>query len=84
MIGGLQGKNRDLNNKYLKKKNLKELVANIWEYIGGFRKLKLDLQKFRKLNCPLTSWTMISQVDFCDFAACEIVFQLGVVVFQWP
>ena len=29
MIGGLQGENEDLNNKYLKKKNLKESVANI-------------------------------------------------------
>ena len=39
MIGGLQGENGDLNNKYLKKKNLKESVANIWEHTGGFRKL---------------------------------------------
>ena len=51
MIGGLQGDNGDLNNKYLKK-NLKESVANIWEYTGGFCKLKHDLRKFRKLNCP--------------------------------
>ena len=29
MISGLQGENGDLNNKYLKKKNLKESVANI-------------------------------------------------------
>ena len=29
MIGGLQGENGDLNNKYLKKKNLKESVTNI-------------------------------------------------------
>ena len=43
MIGGLQGEIRDLNNKYLKKKNLKESVANIWEYTSGFRKLKHDL-----------------------------------------
>ena len=75
MISGLQGENGDLNNKYLKKKNLKELVANIWEYIGGFRKLKDDLRKFCKMKVS------ISQVEFCDFAACEIVFHLGMVVF---
>ena len=26
------------------------MVTNIWDYTGGFRKLKHDLQKFRKLN----------------------------------
>ena len=38
MIGGLQGENGDLNIKYLKKKNLKVLVANIWKHLGGFRR----------------------------------------------
>ena len=32
---------------------------------------------FRKLNFDFASW-------ICDFATCKIVFQLGVVVFQWP
>ena len=32
---------------------------------------------FRKLNFDFASW-------ICDFATCEIVFQLGAVVFQWP
>ena len=38
MIGGLQGENGDLNNKYLKKKNLKVSIANIWKHSGGFRR----------------------------------------------
>ena len=76
MIGGLQGENVDLNNKYLKK-NLKESVTNIWEHTSGFRSLQHDLRKFRKLKVS------ISQLALCDFAACEIVFQLGVIVFQW-
>ena len=54
MIGGLQGENGDLNIKYLKKKNLIELVANIWDYTGGFRKLKHDLRKFRKLKLSIS------------------------------
>ena len=48
MIGGLQGENEDLNNKYLRK-NLKESVTNIWKHLGlqhatwaaRFRKLKV-------------------------------------------
>ena len=42
MVGGLQGENGDLNNKYLKK-NLKESVANIWEHSGGFCSLQHGL-----------------------------------------
>ena len=52
MIGGLQGENRDLNNKYLKK-NLTELVANIWDHTGGFHKLKHYLWKFLKLKVSI-------------------------------
>ena len=62
MIGGLQGENRDLNNKYLKKKNLKESVANIWEHTDGFRKLERDLQKFRKLKVSISQ----GKVDFAS------------------
>ena len=43
MIGGLQGENRDLHKIYEDKK-LKESVANIWDYTGGFRKLKHDVE----------------------------------------
>ena len=46
MIGGLQGENGDLNNKYLKKKNLKELVANIWKHSGGFRSMQHGVRDF--------------------------------------
>ena len=53
MIGGLQGENRDLNNKYLKK-NITESVTNIWDHTGGFRKLKHELQKFRKLKVSIS------------------------------
>ena len=63
MIGGLQGENRDLNNKYLKKKNLKESVANIWEYTSGFRKLKHDLWKFCKLKVSISQ----GKVDFASW-----------------
>ena len=49
MIGGLQRENRDLN-----KKNLTESVANIWDYTGGFRKLKHDLRKFLKLKVSIS------------------------------
>ena len=41
-------------------KNLKELVANIWEYTGGFRKLKHDLQKFCKLTFVITQLAKLS------------------------
>ena len=54
MIGGLQGENRDLNNKYLKKKNITESVTNIWDHTGGFHKLKHDLRKFRKLKVSIS------------------------------
>ena len=51
MIGGLQGENRDLNNKYLKKK-YKRFGRKYLGVHSGFCKLKHDLRKFRKLNCP--------------------------------
>ena len=60
MIGGLQGENRDLNNKYLKKKNLKESVVNIWEHTGGFCSLQHELQKFHKLKVSISQ----EKVDF--------------------
>ena len=62
MIGGLQGENRYLNNKYLKKKNLKELVANIWEHTDGFFKLEHELRKFRKLKVSISQ----EKVDFAS------------------
>ena len=46
MIGGLQGENGDLNNKYLKKKNLKVSIANIWKHSGGFHSMQHVLQDF--------------------------------------
>ena len=46
MIGGLQGENGDLNNKYLKKKNLKESVATILKHLSGFRIMQHGLQDF--------------------------------------
>ena len=58
MIGGLQGQNRDLNKKYLKKKS----VANIWEHTDGFRKLERDLQIFRKLKVSISQ----GKVDFAS------------------
>ena len=76
MISGLQGENEDLNNKYLKK-NLKESVANIQKHSGGFHSMQHGLQKFRKLKVSISH-------EKVDFAACEIAFQLGAVVFQWP
>ena len=54
MICGLQGENGDLNNKYLKKKNLKESVANIWEHTDGFRSLEHVLRKIRKLKVSIS------------------------------
>ena len=53
MIGGLQGENGDLNNKYLKKKNLKVSVANIWKHSGGFRKHVRWAMKIRKLKASI-------------------------------
>ena len=61
MIDGLQGENGDLNNKYLKKKNLKESVANIWKHSGGFRR------PFR--SCEMGLWGCeISQAESLHFA----------------
>ena len=54
MIGGLQGENGDLNNKYLKKKNLKVSIANIWENLGGFRRHARWDTNFRKLKASIS------------------------------
>ena len=54
MIGGLQGENGDLNNKYLKKKNLKESVANIWKHSGGYCRRATWAAKFRKLKVSIS------------------------------
>ena len=74
MIGGLQRENRDLN-----KKNLTESVANIWDYTGGFRKLKHDLRKFLKLkgnfaSCEITKCKLRNQPFLAKWrlSACEI------------
>ena len=50
MIGGLQGENGDLNIKYLKKKNLKVLVTNIWKHSGGFRRHARWLRNFATIT----------------------------------
>ena len=60
MIGGLQGENEDLNNKYLKKKNLKESVTNIWKHSGGFHRHTRQAAKFRKLKVSISQ----PKVDF--------------------
>ena len=54
MIGGLQGENRDLNNKYLKKK-YKRFGRKYLGVHSGFCKLKHDLRKFRKLDLDFAS-----------------------------
>ena len=69
MIGGLQGENGDLNNKYLKKKNQKVSVANIWKHSGGFRRHARWLQNFPSLRSPFRSQRLISQPSPCDLAA---------------
>ena len=67
MIGGLQGENGDLNIKYLKKINLKVLVANIWKHSGGFRRHARWAAKFCNLKVSISQ----PKADFapCDFAA---------------
>ena len=54
MIGGLQGENGDLNNKYLKKKNLKESVANIWKHSSRFRRHARWAAKFHNLKVSIS------------------------------
>ena len=54
MICGLQGDNGDLNNKYLKKKNLKESVGSIWKHSGGFRRHARWAMKFCKLKVSIS------------------------------
>ena len=54
MIGGLQEENGHLNNKYLKKKNLKVSIANIWKHSGGFRRHARWAVKFRKLKVSIS------------------------------
>ena len=58
--------------------------------IGGLQGENRDLYKKhmnKKSNRVVRKYMglhrWISQVEFCDFATCEIVFQLGAVVFQW-
>ena len=46
MIGRLQGENGELNIKYLKKKNLKVSVANIWKHSGEFCRRTKWLRNF--------------------------------------
>ena len=60
MIGGLQGENGDLNNKYLKKKKSKRVGG---KYLGAHRwilQLANDLRKFRKLKVFISQ----KKVDF--------------------
>ena len=52
MIGGLQGENGDLKTNFWRK-NLKELVANIWKHSGGFRSHARWAAKFRKLKVSI-------------------------------
>ena len=54
MIGGLQGENGDLNNKYLKKKKIKKSVANIWKYSGEFCRHARWAAKFGKLKVSIS------------------------------
>ena len=44
-------------------KNLTESITNIWEHTGGFRKLKHDLRKFRKLKVSISQ----KKVDFATW-----------------
>ena len=81
MIGGLQGENGDLNNKYLKKKNLKESVANIWKHSGGFRTHARWDKNFRKLKVSISQPKADFTVSTLWFRTCEIGFQLGVIGF---
>ena len=76
MIGGLQGENGDLNNKYLKKKNLKVSVANIWKHTGGFRRHARWLWNFASWRSPFRSQGPISQRSPCDFTATKLAFSL--------
>ena len=68
MIGGLQGENEDLNNKYLKKKSKR--VGR--KYLEALRRIS----QAYKMGCK------ISQPKV-DFPAYEIRLQLGVIGFQW-
>ena len=77
MIGGLQGENGDLNNKYLKKKKKSKSVGRkymeaLWMILQACKMAT----KFHKLKVS------ISQPK-ADFAACEIGLQLGMIGFQW-
>ena len=83
MISGLQGENGDLNNKYLKKKSKR--VGR--KYLGALRWSSQHATWAAKIlqaeKSPFCKKRLISQLALCDFTACEIAFQLGVVVFQW-
>ena len=54
MISGLQREFGDLDIKYLKKKNLKESVVNIWKHSSGFRRHARWAAKFRKLKVSIS------------------------------
>ena len=68
MIGGLQGENGDLNNKYLKKKS--KSVGR--KYLEALRRISWACKmavKFRKLKVSITQ-------PKADFAAAKLVFSL--------
>ena len=74
MIGGLQGENGDLNNKYLKKKKSKSVGCKYLEALRRISQVCKMAVKFRKLKVS------ISQPK-ADFAAYEIGLHLGVIGF---
>ena len=78
MIGGwiTRGK-QGFKQQISEEKNLTESITNIWEHTGGFYSLQHDLRKFRKLKVSISQ-------EKVDFTVCEIAFQLGAIVFQWP
>ena len=96
MIGGLQGENGDLNNKYLKKKS-KRVGRKYLEALGWISqecKRGCEISQAEGLHFAAKCWfrskhLVISQpkVDFAAstlwFRSCEISLQLGAIGFQW-
>ena len=76
MIGGLQGENRDLNNKYLKKKSnrvgRKYLGSHRW--ISQVETLLVKISQVESVN--FASWTLISQVEFVISQLAKLSFNL--------
>ena len=75
MIGGLQGGNGDLNNKYLKKKSKR--VGH--KYLEALRRISQACKmavKFHSMKDTILQ-------PKADFAAREIGLQLCVIGFQW-